>query len=111
MNNILLTEIKLKEDNFDMKNPLQFVVSKEEFEQLQKENADEVAGLTYEQYCEIEKEGWFNMFKDTFYDSLNMMGLLSVQNFTAPIAKKMAIMQALGIPQVLSDDNNKGLCV
>lgn len=109
MNNILQTETKLKEDGIEKKNPLQFIVSMDEFKLLQKNNSDETAGLTYEQYCETEREGWFSMFTDLFYDSLNMMGLLPVQKFSTPVAKKMAILQALCVPQVQTND--KGLNV
>jgi len=39
-------------------------VSREEFEQLQGEHAEEVEGVTYEEYCETELERWKDMLKE-----------------------------------------------
>jgi len=45
-------------EGFDKKMPSVFVVSIEEFEQLKAENDEDVLGFSYEEYCEIEREGW-----------------------------------------------------
>ncbi len=46
--------------------PFCFVVSREEFKDLQSEIFQDVNGLSYEEYCSIESEGWWNQFKDLF---------------------------------------------
>ena len=43
--------------------PLKNIVSREEFEQLKGEHSEEVEGVTYEEYCETERECWNEMLK------------------------------------------------
>jgi hypothetical protein len=54
---------KLLEEKYDLKNPSWYVVSYQEFEQLNAEHSPEVEGLSYEEYCEIEHECWNEMLK------------------------------------------------
>ena len=54
---------ELKKENFYLKEPSRYVVSLQEFMELKQENADEVQGFSYEEYCEIEREGWNDCIK------------------------------------------------
>jgi hypothetical protein len=54
----------LHEQNFDTKNPDVYVVTLSEYEQLQGEHVAEVEGMSYEEYCETEKECWNEMLKE-----------------------------------------------
>ena len=53
----------LQEENFDVRNPMKFVVSLEEYEQLKAEHSSDVEGLSYEEYCELERECWNQMYQ------------------------------------------------
>ena len=54
----------LHEQNFDTKNPDVYVVTHAEYLQLKAEHAKEVEGMSYEEYCESEKECWNEMLHE-----------------------------------------------
>ena len=67
---------ELKRKDYYLKNPSRYIVSLEEFEQLKQENDDDVKGFSYEEYCEIEREGWNDMAKALFqkdFEALNII--------------------------------------
>lgn len=54
----------LHEHNFDTKNPNVYVVTHAEYLQLKAEHSEEVEGVSYEEYCETEKECWNEMLNE-----------------------------------------------
>ncbi len=102
---------QLQKANYAEKHPFSFVVSKDEFRNLQTEKAVEVSGLSYEYYCEIEKEGWLSMFQDLFYDDLEHMNLLPKTKSHSKIGKNMRIKQALGIMPEYTNNSKNELCI
>jgi hypothetical protein len=63
-NNIAKFVTEVVELGFENKYPTLYVVSKQEFEELQREHASEVESLSYEEYCAIESECWHDMLKE-----------------------------------------------
>lgn len=69
-------EKELKIEGFDLKDPSRYVVSLAEFMELKAENAEEVQGLSYEEYCEIEREGWDDCVKAAMNKTFELLNTL-----------------------------------
>jgi hypothetical protein len=55
---------QLLREGQELSNPTYYVVSRDEFEQLKREHAKEVEGLSYDEYCELESECWHDMLRE-----------------------------------------------
>ena len=63
------------------KNPSLFVVPPEEFAQLKAENDEDVIGCTYEEYCEVEHEGWVDVVKAVLHKPFESLDAVPRQRF------------------------------
>lgn len=70
---------ELKRKGYYLKNPSRYVVSLEEFEQLKQDNDEDVIGISYEEYCEIEREGWNDMAKAMFHKEFEALNIIPKQ--------------------------------
>jgi hypothetical protein len=62
---------QLTEEGYEMKNPSFYVVSREEYESLKKEHANEVEGLSYDEYCALESECWHGLLSTLLESPIN----------------------------------------
>jgi len=52
---------QLLEEGYDLKNPLHYVVSRAEYNELREEGDEYASNEDYEEYCEHERECWNEM--------------------------------------------------
>jgi hypothetical protein len=72
---------ELKRENYDKKNPSHYVVSREEFEELKKQNDEDVEGLDYEEFCEVERESWTDHVRMVFRKPFEALDSIPQQQF------------------------------
>lgn len=77
---LLLKDNELRRKDFDLRNPSRFVVSLNEFKELKIMNDEDVIGLTYEEYCEIEKEEWNSMATELFHKPFELLDVIPNRN-------------------------------
>ena len=75
---------QLEKEGYERNNPSFYVVSREEYDSLKKEKAEEVEGLSYDEYCALESECWHDMLS-TLLESPMEKGFndIVLQNYTS----------------------------